>query len=130
MSVLTRARFARASLAVAATALLGGCITNPLGQTGGVLPTNEIGPPPSVRGDLRAPASSAVPPRAGPDEVVASQPTRSLSVPTAGRGGGTGGETRRIRREDLEDYAPSSGSAGGLQPSLGSGGSVGVGGRF
>ncbi|ACL56284.1 hypothetical protein [Methylobacterium nodulans] len=133
MFVLTRARLARASLAVAAAALLGGCINNPLGQTGGVLPANDIGPPPSMRGELRAAARSAAPADADPDQVVATAPTRRLDVPTttrAGRGAGGDVQPRRIRREDLEDYSPSSGGSGGLTPAIGSGGSVGVGGRF
>ncbi|ACA15558.1 conserved hypothetical protein [Methylobacterium sp. 4-46] len=128
MFVRTRARLAGISLAAAA-ALLGGCVNNPLSQTGGVLPAGEIGPPPSARADLRTPARSAA--ATDPDQVVASEPTRRLNIPTAARGaGGADSQARRIRREDLEDYKPSGGGGGGLQPSLGSGGAVGVGGRF
>ncbi|MFE1597703.1 hypothetical protein [Methylobacterium sp. ID0610] len=133
MFVLTRAGLARTSLAVATAALLGGCISNPLGQTGGVLPANDVGPPPSLRSELRAPARGTAPADADPDQVVANAPTRRLNVPANSRAGGATADNqpRRIRREDLEDYSPSRGGGGGsLGPSIGSGGSVGVGGRF
>ncbi|WP_407519215.1 hypothetical protein [Methylobacterium oryzisoli] len=131
MSILTKARL-RGCLVLAATTLVAGCISNPLGQTGGVLPASDVGPPPSARADLRAPARGVTPSQADPDRVMPTQPTRRLDVPTTARGSGTAGAetTRRIRREELEDAGPSrSTSRGGLAPTM-TGGGVGVGGSF
>ncbi|GJE02082.1 hypothetical protein [Methylobacterium isbiliense] len=131
MSILTKARL-RGCLVLAATTLVAGCITNPLGQTGGVLPASDVGPPPSARADLRAPARSATPSQVDPERVMPTQPTRRLDVPTTTRGSGTASAetTRRIRREDLEDAGQGKASgSGGLTPRMTPGG-VGLGGSF
>ncbi|MCF4124427.1 hypothetical protein [Methylobacterium sp. SyP6R] len=122
MSVLSRA-----CLVVAVAALAGGCIQNPLGQVGGVLPAGDVGPPPSLRGDVKLPARSS-----GDLAQAATEPTRRLNVPSSTRGGDTlTAQPRRIRREDIEGEGGPSGSNGGsLSPTMGSGGSVGLGGKF
>ncbi|TGE02388.1 hypothetical protein [Methylobacterium nonmethylotrophicum] len=123
MSVLSRA-----CLVVAVAALAGGCIQNPLGQVGGVLPAGEVGPPPSLRGDVKAPARSS-----GDLAQATTEPTRRLNVPTNSRAGSDtlSAPPRRIRREDIEGEGGSSGSGGSsLSPTIGSGGSVGLGGKF
>ena len=62
---------------------------------------------------------------------AATEPTRRLNVPSSTRGGDTlTAQPRRIRREDIEGEGGPSGSSGGLSPTMGSGGSVGLGGKF
>ncbi|GJD53622.1 hypothetical protein OPKNFCMD_6399 [Methylobacterium crusticola] len=122
----------RTCLVAVATALVGGCV-NPLGQTGGVLPASDVGPPPSLRSDVRTPGRSATPSQVDPERVMPSEPTRRLNVPTTARAGdgSPAAGTRRIRREDLEGATEGGSASGGsLSPTMGSGGSVGVGGRF
>ncbi|KMO13464.1 hypothetical protein [Methylobacterium platani] len=122
MSVLSRA-----CLVVAVAALAGGCINNPLGQVGGVLPAGDVGPPPSLRGDVKLPARSN-----GDLAQAATEPTRRLNVPSSTRGSDTlSAAPRRIRRDEIEGEGGPSGSGGSsLSPSIGSGGSVGLGGKF
>lgn len=121
MSVLSRA-----CLVAAVAALAGGCIQNPLGQVGGVLPAGDVGPPPSLRGDVKLPARSS-----GDLAQAATEPTRRLNVPSNTRGSDTlSAPPRRIRREEIEGESGPSGASGGLSPTMGSGGSVGLGGKF
>lgn len=121
MSVLSRA-----CLVAAVAALAGGCISNPLGQTGGVLPAGDVGPPPSLRGDVKVPGRSS-----GDLAQAATEPTRRLNVPAARGGGDTlSAPSRRIRREEIEGEGGSSGGGSSLSPTIGSGGSVGLGGKF
>ncbi|KMO39680.1 hypothetical protein ACQVP2_01065 [Methylobacterium aquaticum] len=121
MSVLSRA-----CLVVAVAALAGGCINNPLGQVGGVLPAGDVGPPPSLRGDVKLPARSS-----GDLAQAATEPTRRLNVPSNTRAGdASSAQPRRIRREDIEGEGGPSSSSSGLAPTMGSGGSVGLGGKF
>ncbi|AWB21497.1 hypothetical protein DA075_11700 [Methylobacterium currus] len=123
MSVLSRA-----CLVAAVAALAGGCISNPLGQVGGVLPAGDVGPPPSLRGDVKLPARSS-----GDLAQAATEPTRRLNVPTNSRASGDtlSAPSRRIRREEIEGEGGAGGSGGSsLSPTIGSGGSVGLGGKF
>lgn len=116
-----------AALIVAA---LGGC--QALGGGGGVMPESEVGPPPSMRGNIPgAPRARAA--QVDPDGApLQTTPTRRLDLPKS-----AGGQTRaqaeaerKIRREDIEGDTASRSSSGGLTPQMGSGGSVGLGGKF
>ncbi|WP_298952420.1 hypothetical protein [uncultured Methylobacterium sp.] len=122
----------RACLVAVLAAVAGGCV-NPLGQTGGVLPASDVGPPPSMRADLRAPSRTATPSQVDPDRVMPTAPSRRLDVPANPRAQADAGQSgpRRIRRDELEGAEEGrSGSGGSLSPTMGSGGSVGLGGRF
>ncbi|MCJ2128394.1 hypothetical protein [Methylobacterium sp. E-045] len=111
-------------------AALGGC--QALSGNSGVMPESEVGPPPSMRGSVpgaQRPRAAEVDPDGVPLQTT---PTRRLDLPKS-----AGGQTRaqaeserRIRREDIEGETTSRSSSGGLAPQMGSGGSVGLGGKF
>ncbi|MBK3426114.1 hypothetical protein HPY25_30030, partial [Methylobacterium sp. IIF4SW-B5] len=63
---------------------------------------------------------------------AATEPTRRLNVPTSTRASGDtlSAPPRRIRRDEIEGEGGPSGSSGGFSPTIGSGGSVGLGGKF
>ncbi|GJE17500.1 hypothetical protein [Methylobacterium marchantiae] len=111
-------------------AALGGC--QALGGGGGVMPESEVGPPPSMRGSIPG-AQRARAAEVDPDGApLQTAPTRRLDLPKS-----AGGQTRsqaeaerRIRREDIEGDTTSRSSSGGLAPQMGSGGAVGLGGKF
>ncbi|KQO45513.1 MULTISPECIES: hypothetical protein [unclassified Methylobacterium] len=111
-------------------ASLGGC--QALSGGGGVMPESEVGPPPSMRGAVPG-AQRARAAEVDPDGApLQTAPTRRLDLPKS-----AGGQTRsqaeaerRIRREDIEGETTSRSSSGGLAPQMGSGGSVGLGGKF
>ncbi|MEH3145924.1 MAG: hypothetical protein PGN34_11380 [Methylobacterium frigidaeris] len=120
----------RACLVAVMAAVAGGCV-NPLGQTGGVLPASDVGPPPSMRGDLRASSRSATPSQVDPDRVMPTEPSRRLDVPASRAQASAASAPRRIRRDEIEGTSDESRSGGGgMTPTMGSGGSVGLGGRF
>ena len=110
-------------------ASLGGC--QALGRGGGVMPETDIGPPPSARGTLPGrPLRSAQTDDDG--RPVAAMPTRSLELPKNIRGQTRTADEgpRRIRREEIDGEPTTRTSSGGLAPQMGSGGSVGLGGKF
>lgn len=122
-------RLRSAVLLAAALAALGGC--QALGGGGGVMPAGDVGPPPSLRGSVpgrvaRADSDPDAPP-------AATAPTRRLDLPNTARGEARAQATaeRRIRREDIEgEDTTSRSAAGGMAPSMTTGGNVGLGGRF
>ncbi|WP_019903060.1 hypothetical protein [Methylobacterium sp. 77] len=119
-----------ASAVALVAAALGGC--QALGGSAGVMPESEVGPPPSMRSAIPG-AARARAAEVDPDGVpLQTSPTRRLDLPKS-----AGGQTRaqaeaerRIRREDIEGDTTSRSSSGGLAPQMGSGGSVGLGGKF
>lgn len=111
-------------------AALGGC--QALSGGGGVMPESEVGPPPSMRGAVPG-AQRARAAEVDPDGVpLQTAPTRRLDLPkSAGAQTRSQAEAeRRIRREDIEGETASRSSSGGITPQMGSGGSVGLGGKF
>lgn len=120
----------KACAAALVAAALGGCQV--LSGSSGVMPESEVGPPPSMRGAV--PGAGARAAVLDPDGVpLQTSPTRRLDLPKTGAGAqsrASAAEERRIRREDIEGNAEGRGSAGGLAPQLGSGGGVGLGGKF
>ncbi len=123
-------RFCAAALLTALSAAsLGGC--QALGGGGGVMPETDLGPPPSARGTLPGrPLRSA---QTDDDGVALStRPTRSLELPKNIRGEARTADTgpRRISRDEIDGEPTARTSSGGLAPQMGSGGSVGLGGKF
>ncbi|MCJ2036287.1 hypothetical protein [Methylobacterium sp. J-068] len=109
-------------------AALGGC--QALGGGGGVMPETEVGLPPSMRGTAPGPGRVA---RADADGAAPqTTPTRRLDLPKSagGQTRAAANEERRIRREDLEGDTTRRSSSGGIEPTMGQGGSVGLGGKF
>lgn len=121
-------------LATVLAGTLGGCqgIGNALGGGGGVMPTSEVGLPPSMRGSVKgAPTMTATVDDDG--QPVRSGPARQLALPKTVQGENRSADAgpRRINREDIDDGVTSGrSSSGGLTPQMGSGGSVGLGGKF
>ncbi|CAA2143301.1 MULTISPECIES: hypothetical protein [Methylobacterium] len=111
-------------------AALGGC--QALSGNSGVMPESEVGPPPSMRGSVpgaQRPRAAEVDPDGVPLQTA---PTRRLDLPKSagGQARSQAESERRIRREDIEGDTTSRSSSGGLAPQMGSGGSVGLGGKF
>ncbi|WP_375463177.1 hypothetical protein [uncultured Methylobacterium sp.] len=112
---------------------LAGCqaLGGALGGGGGVMPATEVGPPPSLRGNLpgRAARTANVDADGQPLQTA---PTRSLDLPkdkrNAARAGSDG--SRRIGRDEIEGETASRSGSSGMTPALTPGGSVGLGGKF
>lgn len=117
-------------LAVATAGALAGCQALG-GGGGGVMPTGDIGPPPSLR--------DSVPSKGGRNASVdvdgqppQTAPTRQLALPKSAGASTRTADTgeRRIRREELESGGDGRSASGSMAPMLSPGGSVGLGGKF
>ncbi len=128
---------ARAVALLASLALaLGGCqsVSNFLSGSSGVLPDSDIGPPPSMRGEVKS-QTTGVPNVDEDGRPLPSTPTRQITLPKTVGGAARNNDVaaRRINRDEIDggNAVPGGrGGSGSMGPTMTQGGGVGVGGKF